>query len=84
MQTDTCNQPVEIDSTEDDEEEVDTEGSKQNEHDTEESNLRGRREKTTLHSLQQMLMSNAKKKRRMTPYEILRNEILDFFDALFR
>eukprot|EP00057_Strongylocentrotus_purpuratus_P034916 XP_797026.3 PREDICTED: origin recognition complex subunit 3 [Strongylocentrotus purpuratus] len=81
---DTCNQPVEIDSTEDDEEEVDTEGSKQNEHDTEETNLRGRREKTTLHSLQQMLMSNAKKKRRMTPYEILRNEILDFFDALFR
>ncbi|XP_063954258.1 origin recognition complex subunit 3-like [Lytechinus pictus] len=78
---DNYNMPVEIDSTEDEGGEAGVESRMQNGHDTEGG--RGAKEKTTLHTLQQRLMTSAKKKKKMTRYEILRNEILDFFDSLF-
>ncbi|XP_072036057.1 origin recognition complex subunit 3-like [Amphiura filiformis] len=40
--------------------------------------------KTTLHSLQQQLMQSAKKKKKLTRYEVLRKEALDYLHSVFR
>ncbi|XP_061176689.1 LOW QUALITY PROTEIN: uncharacterized protein LOC133185468 [Saccostrea echinata] len=41
-------------------------------------------EKTDLHTLRKRLQEEGKKKKRLSPYEKLRNEAIDFFDELFR
>ncbi|XP_071506820.1 origin recognition complex subunit 3-like [Diadema antillarum] len=76
---DSCNQPVEDNDSEEGKTKK-RQGSKEEEV-MEEGCIQG---KTTLHSLQQKLMYDARKQRKMTRYEALRNEILDFFDSLFR
>lgn len=41
-------------------------------------------EKTDLHTLRKRLQEEGKKKKKLSPYEKLRNETIDFFDSLFR
>lgn len=40
--------------------------------------------RTSLHQLRQQLQDISKRKKKQTPYEKLRNEVIDYFDAVFR
>ncbi|XP_071954992.1 origin recognition complex subunit 3-like isoform X2 [Antedon mediterranea] len=50
----------------------------------EETKETGRREKTTLRSLQKKLMESAKKSRKLTKYEALRDDCMTYLQEMFR
>ena len=72
--TELCNQPVD-----DDKSETDSDKPADTSTDT-----KDKPSKTTLQSLQQDLLQKAKQKKKLTRYEALRKETLDYLDTVFR